>query len=213
MRVALESGEFRRILGHYPAGVCAITAWSGDRPVGMVVGSFTSVSLQPPLVVFLPDRESTTWPAIQAAARFCFNVLSERQQHVCRAPSSKATDNLKLLAVGSLKRGFRFRRTSWPGSTADSTRCMRPAITSSRLLRSWRWTARPHPPFVFLKGVYGSFSPLGAEAAERPVDAGGASEEADAMGLTPGVGWGAGALNKRRCRRSMQRGAREHLND
>ena len=74
MRVAFDSREFRRILGHYPTGVCAITAVSDGRPVGMVVGSFTSISLDPPLVAFLPDRKSTTWAAIQAAGRFCVNV-------------------------------------------------------------------------------------------------------------------------------------------
>ena len=48
MRSALDSQEFRRILGHYPTGVCAITAMSNGRPLGMIVGSFTSVSLDPP---------------------------------------------------------------------------------------------------------------------------------------------------------------------
>ena len=86
----LDSREFRRILGHYPTGVCVVTAIDGAEPVGMVVGSFTSVSLEPALVAFLPDRKSTTWPRIQAAGHFCVNVLAEHQQAVCHAFSSKA---------------------------------------------------------------------------------------------------------------------------
>lgn len=85
----LDSRDFRRILGHYPTGVCVVTAADGAAPVGMVVGSFTSVSLDPPLVAFLPDRKSTTWPRIQAAGHFCVNVLAEHQQAVCHAFSSK----------------------------------------------------------------------------------------------------------------------------
>ena len=90
MGVSFDSQEFRRILGHYPTGVCAITAMVDGSPAGMVVGSFTSVSLDPPLVAFLPDRKSTSWPKIEAAGRFCVNVLAEHQKDVCRALSSKA---------------------------------------------------------------------------------------------------------------------------
>lgn len=82
---ALDSREFRRILGHYPTGVCVVTATLGSEPVGMVVGSFMSVSLDPALVAFLPDRRSTTWPRIEAAGHFCVNILAEHQQAVCRA--------------------------------------------------------------------------------------------------------------------------------
>ncbi len=61
----IESTTFRRILGHYPTGVCVISAVGEDgAPVGMAVGSFTSVSLDPPLVAFFPDRGSSSWPRI-----------------------------------------------------------------------------------------------------------------------------------------------------
>lgn len=52
-----DSSAFRRVLGHYPTGVCAVTALGSDgSQIGMVVGSFTSVSLEPPLVAFCPDK-------------------------------------------------------------------------------------------------------------------------------------------------------------
>ena len=90
MGSAFDGSEFRRILGHYPTGVCAVTAMFNGAPAAMVVGSFTSVSLDPPLVAFLPDRKSTSWPKIEAAGRFCVNVLAEHQERVRRALSSKA---------------------------------------------------------------------------------------------------------------------------
>lgn len=88
----VDAAEFRRILGHYPTGVCAVTAMAGERPVGMVVGSFTSVSLDPMLVAFFPDKSSTTWPHIEATGHFCVNVLGDSQQQVCKALASKGAD-------------------------------------------------------------------------------------------------------------------------
>ncbi|UZW57812.1 flavin reductase family protein [Sphingobium sp. JS3065] len=87
-----DSTDFRNVLGHYPTGVCAITAMDAGMQVGMIVGSFTSVSLDPPLVAFFPSRTSTSWPKIESAGRFCVNVLASDQRDVCRAISSKAAN-------------------------------------------------------------------------------------------------------------------------
>ena len=91
--VIIDPADFRQVLGSYPTGVCAITALSGDgTPVGMVVGTFTSVSLDPPLVGFLPDKKSSSWPTIEKTGRFCVNVLGSDQQHVCRQIAAKGPD-------------------------------------------------------------------------------------------------------------------------
>ena len=59
----------------------------------MTVGSFTSVSLDPPLVAFLPDRNSSSWRALrESGERFCVNVLSAGQEDVCRAVAVRKTD-------------------------------------------------------------------------------------------------------------------------
>lgn len=92
-----DGAEFRRVLGHYPTGVCAVTAMSEDGPVGMVVGSFTSASLDPPLIAFFPDRRSTTWPKIKAVGRFCVNVLAANQNDVCRVLASKADNKFEQI--------------------------------------------------------------------------------------------------------------------
>ena len=89
----IDPATFRQVLGSYPTGVCAITALGTDgAPTGMVVGTFTSVSLDPPLVGFLPDKGSTTWPQIEAAGRFCVNVLASDQQQVCRQLAAKGAE-------------------------------------------------------------------------------------------------------------------------
>lgn len=89
---------FRQVLGHYPTGVCVVTAQDGDTGVGLVVGSFTSVSLNPPLVAFFPDKSSTSWPRIERTGHFCVNILGHDQIDLCRRFASKA-DN-KFEGVG-----------------------------------------------------------------------------------------------------------------
>lgn len=75
---------FRGVLGNYPTGVCIVTSVEADgTPVGMSVGSFTSISLDPPLVGFFPAASSTSWPRIRASGRFGVNVLADDQQALC----------------------------------------------------------------------------------------------------------------------------------
>ncbi|MCD2114117.1 flavin reductase [Rhodococcus rhodochrous] len=76
----------------------AATDTDGNRS-GMVVGSFASVSLSPPLVVFFPDRSSSSWPKIQAVGRFCINVLAAGQEDVCRRFATKGGDKFAGLDV------------------------------------------------------------------------------------------------------------------
>lgn len=88
--------EFRRALAHYPTGVAVVTAVGlDDVPVSMVVGTFTSVSLDPPLVGFLADRHSNSWQGIRAAGHFCVSVLGAGHEHVCRAFATKAPDRFR----------------------------------------------------------------------------------------------------------------------
>ncbi len=86
----IDSAQFRQVLGHYPTGVTVITAMDADgQPLALVVGTFTSVSLDPPLVGFLPDRRSSTWPLIQAAGRFAANILGSDQMAECGSLAGK----------------------------------------------------------------------------------------------------------------------------
>ena len=98
--------EYRRILGHYPTGVCAVTAMKDNGvPAGLIVGSFTTVSLNPMLVAFFPDRSSTSWPEIKATGRFCVNVLADCQQDVCKELSAKGDNKFKNVGYHLSKLG------------------------------------------------------------------------------------------------------------
>ncbi|MDG2004392.1 MAG: flavin reductase family protein [Novosphingobium sp.] len=89
----IDQARFRQVLGCYPTGVCIITALDDEgNPSGLVVGTFTSVSLDPPLVGFLPDKGSSSWPKIEQAGKFCVNVLASDQQQVCRQMAAKGPE-------------------------------------------------------------------------------------------------------------------------
>ncbi|MET7683655.1 flavin reductase family protein [Streptomyces sp. NPDC005423] len=92
------SSIFRRVLGHFPTGIVVITAMDDDAPVGFAVGSFTSVSLNPPMVGFFPDKNSTTWPRIQRAGAFVVNVLGDHQREICQAFATSGGDKFRTLS-------------------------------------------------------------------------------------------------------------------
>lgn len=80
----------RQVFGALPTGVTAITGLTADgMPRGFVVGTFQSLSLDPPLVTFCVDKGSSTWPTLRSLGRFTANILSTDQLHVCRALSRK----------------------------------------------------------------------------------------------------------------------------
>ena len=95
---AFDTAKFRQVLGHFTTGVTVVTATSPSGPVGLAVGSFASVSLDPPLVAFFPDRGSSSWPHIEAAGSFCVNILAEDQEVVCRRFATKGDD--KFVGLG-----------------------------------------------------------------------------------------------------------------
>jgi flavin reductase (DIM6/NTAB) family NADH-FMN oxidoreductase RutF len=91
--MTIPASTFRETLGHYPTGVAVVTAIDqDDAPAAMVVGSFTSVSLDPPLVAFMPTKDSGSWARISTAQRWCVNVLAADQEDVCRRFASRIPD-------------------------------------------------------------------------------------------------------------------------
>ncbi len=90
-----DSAHFRAVLGHFCSGICIITAMDGNEPVGLTCQSFTSVSLDPALVAFVPGKSSTSWPRIEKAGVFCVNVLSEDQEDLCRVFANTGADKFR----------------------------------------------------------------------------------------------------------------------
>jgi 3-hydroxy-9,10-secoandrosta-1,3,5(10)-triene-9,17-dione monooxygenase reductase component len=94
----IDAARFRQVLGHFPTGVTVITAGPAEGPVGMAVGSFTSLSLEPPQVLFCAGNASTSWPRIREHGSFSVNILAEDQEDVSRVFASKCAD--KFAEIG-----------------------------------------------------------------------------------------------------------------
>jgi flavin reductase (DIM6/NTAB) family NADH-FMN oxidoreductase RutF len=88
---------FRRILGAFPTGVTVVATIDDGRPVGLAVGSFFSVSLEPPLVGFCVMTTSSTWPAIERRGTFGVSILADGQTDVCRQLATKEADKFDSL--------------------------------------------------------------------------------------------------------------------
>ncbi|NEA21713.1 flavin reductase [Actinomadura bangladeshensis] len=84
--------SFRDVLGRFTTGVVLITARSQDGPAGMAANSFTSVSLDPPLIAVCAAHTSTTWPSIRATGGFAVTILGDADRDVCAAFATPGAD-------------------------------------------------------------------------------------------------------------------------
>jgi flavin reductase (DIM6/NTAB) family NADH-FMN oxidoreductase RutF len=82
----------RDVLGAFPSGVTVVTAVADGAPIGFTCQSFSSLSLDPPLVVFAPGRSSRTWPRLRDIGAFCVNVLAEDQDGLSQAFARSGVD-------------------------------------------------------------------------------------------------------------------------
>jgi 3-hydroxy-9,10-secoandrosta-1,3,5(10)-triene-9,17-dione monooxygenase reductase component len=97
--------RFRDVLGRYCSGVAVVTSLADGQPVGMTCQSFSSVSLDPPLVMFIPARTSRAWPLMQRAGHFCVNFLAADQAEVSNVMASKGADKFSGLSWTTSKTG------------------------------------------------------------------------------------------------------------
>jgi 3-hydroxy-9,10-secoandrosta-1,3,5(10)-triene-9,17-dione monooxygenase reductase component len=89
---AFDQMEFRAVLGRYPTGVMVVAALIDGEPLGMAVNSFTSVSLDPPLVAFCAASTSSTWPRMRRAGGCAMSLLAADQDATCRTFARKGAD-------------------------------------------------------------------------------------------------------------------------
>ncbi|AKJ08830.1 hypothetical protein ABB07_01910 [Streptomyces incarnatus] len=96
---AVAPEDFRAALGRFASGVVAVSGLAErDRPAGFAASSFTSVSLEPPLVAFCPARSSRTWPLLRATGRVAVSVLRAGQEDVSRRLATRDDDKFTAIA-------------------------------------------------------------------------------------------------------------------
>ncbi|MEV6904642.1 flavin reductase [Amycolatopsis sp. NPDC051372] len=157
---SIDPVRFREVLGTLPTAVCIATATSPEgSPIGMTIGSATSVSLDPPLVGFFAVRTSSTFAQIRAAGYFCLNVLAEPHEALCRTFAGPAAQ--------------RFDGVAWNPATSGAPvlddaiariHCRTSEVieTGDHFLMLGRVLDLDAPgdtvPLLFFRGGFGSFS-------------------------------------------------------
>lgn len=93
--MSLDPREFRNALGRFATGVCVITTEpAGGKPFGMTINSFSSVSLEPPLVLWSLQKNSECFAAFENTKQFAVNILSADQQAISNQFAKKGEHDL-----------------------------------------------------------------------------------------------------------------------
>lgn len=137
-----------------------VTGVAGDQPIGLAVSSFTSVSLDPPLVAFCVTRASSSWPRLRESGAFCVNILADDQEALARVFAAHGVDRFQgvgwrpapsgaLILAGAL---------AWIDCTIEAEH---PAGDHFIVVGRVRDMDPAHEgrPLVFYRGGYGRFEP------------------------------------------------------
>lgn len=127
---AIDPATYRCALGHLPTGVTVVATIDSGRPVGLVVGSVFSVSLEPSLVGFCVALTSNTWPSLERTGRFAVSVLGDHQAAICRVMSTKNPD--------------KFEQVPWTAAPATGSPYVDGAVASIDCELDERYVAGDH---------------------------------------------------------------------
>jgi flavin reductase (DIM6/NTAB) family NADH-FMN oxidoreductase RutF/DNA-binding IclR family transcriptional regulator len=166
---SVDPGWFRTVLGQYPTGVCVVTAVHPETgPAGMVIGSFTSVSLVPPMVAFFPDKTSTSWPKVERAGAFCVNILGADQESVCRRFAAKGGDKFSGQAYRPAGTGSPILEdcVAWIDCEVAAIQEAGDHFIVLGRVRDLQ-LERPRLPLLFFQGGYGRFTPSSLTAPDE----------------------------------------------
>lgn len=98
--------DFRHVLGHFASGVTIITTCDADqRPTGLTASAFTSLSLDPPLILVCVDHKSQSYPSLRERGCFAVNVLCTDQEAISRRFASTKLDKFDGVPYSLNERG------------------------------------------------------------------------------------------------------------
>lgn len=158
--MTFDSKAFRNALGAFPTGIAVVTASGADAHVGITVNSFTSVSLDPPLVLWCIDRKSARYPTFAAAPGFTISILGSVHKEVSSRLAKSGEHSLDGVALMPTQLG--------PPALADALavfECAREnvwdagdhAVLIGRVLRFARHD-EAGAPLVYFRGRYGALA-------------------------------------------------------
>ncbi len=160
--MSFDTRTFRNALGCFPTGVAVVTAGAGNAVMGITVNSFTSVSLDPPLVLWCMDRKSSRYRTFTTVKNFTISILGSAHRTVSVRLAKPGEHKLDGLPLAPTESG--------PPGLADSLallECAREAVHDGgdhaiiigRVLRvTWDKTGAP---LLFFRGRYGALAEEG----------------------------------------------------
>ena len=95
----IDTESFRDVLRNWASGVTVVTTRAGDKMHGMTVSAFTSVSLDPPLVLVCASQSSTTHGVIEEGGLFTVNILAAHQADISSVFASSKNEDSRLESV------------------------------------------------------------------------------------------------------------------
>jgi flavin reductase (DIM6/NTAB) family NADH-FMN oxidoreductase RutF len=163
-RASHQSGDatwYREVMGHYPTGVVVVTSTADDgEPIGMVVGTFASVSLDPPLVSFMPTKTSETFRQLRTVSAYCVNVLAFDQVELCRTIASRRPGKFDSVAWSTSPLGAPMLDDAVAHIHCVPSRSVEAGDHYIVLCEvKAAEVRRPVTPLLFFQGGYGGFSP------------------------------------------------------
>jgi flavin reductase (DIM6/NTAB) family NADH-FMN oxidoreductase RutF len=149
-----RKSAFRRCVGCFPTGVCVVTAERDGRPAGMTLNSFTSVSLEPLLVLVSLGHGSRTLDAVRASGRFAVSMLQRGQRQVAVDFASRS----ELFPESHVQRtgdGFRVVRHALAHLLCEADSMVHAGDHDLVVGRVLDFRAAQGEPLVFYAGQFG----------------------------------------------------------
>ncbi|MFF3569154.1 flavin reductase family protein [Nocardia jiangxiensis] len=160
--VPIDAARYREVLGHFATGVVAITAVDPEtgQPAGLAANSFTSVSIDPPLVAFCVAHTSSSWPKVKSAGRYCINVLAEHQEGVSRQFAVSGADKFAGLSWSPSGHGSPILddAVAWMDARPVDEHIAGDHIIVVSHIDHLELAAADGSPLLFYRGRYGRFT-------------------------------------------------------
>jgi flavin reductase (DIM6/NTAB) family NADH-FMN oxidoreductase RutF len=105
--LTVSPDEFRSVLGRFPSGVTVVTTKGpDDSDSGMTVSAFSSVSLEPPLVLICIEKTASAYQALTSSTGFVVNILSAGQEQIARRFAIVDIDRFEGVGYSRSQNGF-----------------------------------------------------------------------------------------------------------
>lgn len=153
-----QKRSLRNALGQFATGITVATTTHDGEPLGMTVNSFTSVSLEPPLVLWSVGRQSHLFEAFANCERYAINVLHSGQSELSNLFASSLSDRFGNTQWQMSELGlplFKDCRTHFQCEVRERIDAGDHVILLAEVLE---FSSSQHPPLVFFGGDYRTLS-------------------------------------------------------